>query len=478
MKRLIILTLLLATTMTHTIAQNRITADDLNARTFPVSEKVEIRRVSFYNRLGINLIGDLYIPRGADLNQKHAAIIVGHPFGGSKEQSSGLYAQTMAERGFVALAFDLSRYGESGGQQHGFASPEGFAEDFSAAVDFIGTRKFVDRGRIGVIGICGSGCFSIAAASVDPRIKALVTVSMYDMGRATRQGVNDYLSIDDRKAILEQVALQRWAEAEGEPIKFNAGTPQYIDDKSDPVAREFFDYYRTPRGQHPRVTTETSVNSTQAFMLFFPFEMIETISPRPLLFIAGENAHSRYFSEDAYRRAAEPKELLIVKDANHVDLYDRTDKIPFDKIADFFTQSLPRTAQPTTEPMFGLGTPVTDNFTGDAWLSMLSSQDGYDCSTYNVTFAPSTRNYWHKHSVGQILLCTEGVGYYQEQGKDAKRLTPGSVVEIPAGAIHWHGAAPDESFTHVGITPRASDNKVEWMGEVTEDQYKNATAKQ
>lgn len=309
-------------------------------KTFPKSDQATIERVSFYNRLGVNLVADMYIPKGMDRNNKHAAIIVGHPFGGSKEQSSGLYAQTLAERGFVTLAFDLSRYGESGGQPHGFASPEGFAEDFSAAVDFIGTRGFVDRNRIGVIGICGSGCFSIAAASVDPRIRALATVSMYDMGRNSRQGLNDVMTLEERKAILEEVAAQRWREAEGQPVKFNQGTPESIDDDSDPIAREFFDYYRTPRGQHPRVTTNTSVNSTQAFMLFFPFEMIATISPRPLLFIAGEKAHSRYFSEDAYRRAVEPKELYLVKDAGHVDLYDRTELIPFDKLTAFFTQNL------------------------------------------------------------------------------------------------------------------------------------------
>lgn len=320
--------------------QNETVAQDLNKKIFPASDKVETQRISFYNRLGVNLIGDLYYPKGMDMSKKHAAIIVGHPFGGSKEQSSGLYAQILAERGFVTLAFDLSRYGESGGQPHNAASPEGFAEDFSAAVDFIGTRPFVDRERIGVIGICGSGGFSISAASVDPRIKALATVSMYDMGRATRQGLNDVITMEQRKAILKEIAEQRWREFEGAPTEYRKGTPESIDENSDPVAREFFDYYRTPRGQHPRVTTYTSANSTPAFMLYFPFELIEMISPRPVLFIAGETAHSRYFSEDAYRRAAEPKELYIVPGAGHVDLYDRTNLIPFDKLESFFKNNL------------------------------------------------------------------------------------------------------------------------------------------
>lgn len=321
-------------------AQHPVTAEDLNRKTFPASDRVEVRRVSFYNRLGVNLVGEIYMPKGMNRDEKHAALIVGHPFGGSKEQGSGLYAQVLAERGFVTLAFDLSRYGESGGQPHYVASPEGFAEDFSAAVDFMGTRPFVDREKIGVIGMCGSGCFSISAASVDPRIKALATVSMYDMGRATRQGLNDVITPEQRKAILEEVAEQRWKEAAGAPVKFNNGTPLAVDENSDPVAREFFAYYRTPRGQHPRVTTQTSVNSTPAFMLYFPFELIDMISPRPLLFIAGETAHSRYFSEDAYRRAAEPKELYIVKGGGHVDLYDRVELIPFDKLEAFFKEHL------------------------------------------------------------------------------------------------------------------------------------------
>lgn len=340
MKKFTLLTLIVLIMSNLVSAQSVIVAEDLNKKTFPLSDKVETQRVSFYNRLGVNLVGDMYMPKGMDMDKRYAAIIVGHPFGGSKEQSSGLYAQAMAERGFVTLAFDLSRYGESGGQPHNVASPEGFVEDFSAAVDFMGTRPFVDRDRIGVIGICGSGCFSVSTASVDPRIKALATVSMYDMGRANRQGLNDVITIEERKAILKEIAEQRWREFEGAPTKYSKGTPEFIDENSDPVSQEFFEYYRMPRGQHPRVTTYTSANSTPAFMLHFPFELIEMISPRPVLFIAGETAHSRYFSEDAYKRAAEPKELYIVSGAGHVDLYDRTELIPFDKLETFFKDNL------------------------------------------------------------------------------------------------------------------------------------------
>jgi fermentation-respiration switch protein FrsA (DUF1100 family) len=171
--------------------------------------------VSFYNRLGINLVGDVYIPTNLDRSRRHPAIVVGHPYGGVKEQTSGLYAQTMAERGFVTLAFDASYSGESGGQPHFIASPEALVEDFSAAVDYLGTNAFVDRGHIGVIGICGSGGFSLAAAQIDPRIKAVATVSMYDIGQGNRQGLAESLDVAALKKSVDAIAAQRWAEVDG-----------------------------------------------------------------------------------------------------------------------------------------------------------------------------------------------------------------------------------------------------------------------
>lgn len=309
-------------------------------KTFPQSDKVIHQKVSFYNRLGINLIADMYLPKEQEQGKKLPAILVGHPFGGVKEQSSGLYAQALAERGFVTLAWDASYNGESGGQPRGIASPEAFVEDFSAAADFIGTRPFVDRNRIGVIGICGSGGFALSAAAVDPRLKAIVTVSMYDMGRDRRQGLGDVMSKADRKRALEEVAQQRWDEFEGAERTFVIGTPEAISEASPEVAKEFYDYYRTKRGFHPRSTTAMTLTSNSALMNFFPFAQIETISPRPILLIAGEQANSKYFSEDAYKLAAEPKELYIVKGATHVDLYDQKAFIPFDKINDFFSKNL------------------------------------------------------------------------------------------------------------------------------------------
>ncbi len=310
------------------------------SKTFKAAPEIKVRKVFYKNRYDITLVADLYLPADMDTTRRYAAIIVGHPFGAVKEQCAGLYAQEMAKRGFVALAFDASYQGESGGMPRHTVSLDALVEDFSASVDWLGIQPFIDRNRIGVIGICGSGGFSVCAASLDPRIKALATVSMYDMGRATRNGLGDSMTDEQRRKLLEDVAQQRWKEAEGAEPLIRFGTPEQLPDNASPVQKEFFGYYRNKeRGYHPRYLG-TRYTSQAALMNFYPFAMIKEISPRPLLFIAGENAHSRYFSEDAYRQANEPKELYIVPDANHVDLYDRMDKIPFDKLTDFFTKNL------------------------------------------------------------------------------------------------------------------------------------------
>lgn len=309
-------------------------------KTFPQSDRVDHQKVSFYNRLGIQLVADLYIPKNQDRSRRFPAIIVGHPYGGVKEQTSGLYAQTMAERGFITLAFDASYNGESGGQPHFIASHEAFVEDFSAAVDYLGTDARVDRERIGVIGVCGSGGFSLAAAQIDPRIKAVATVSMYDIGQATRQGLAETLDASALRQRLQTIAAQRWAEVDGAERAMAIGTPQAITASSTEIDREFYDYYRTPRGHHPRSTTAMSVTSAAPMSLFSAFDRLGWISPRPVLFITGDRAHSRIFSEHAYQRASEPRELYIVPGAGHVDLYDRVDLIPWDKLTAFFTQHL------------------------------------------------------------------------------------------------------------------------------------------
>ena len=252
----------------------------------------------------------------------------------------------MAERGFVALSFDLSFWGESEGQPRNAVSPDIYAEDFSAAVDFLGTQPFIDRERIGVIGICGSGSFAISAAKTDPRMKAIATVTMYDMGAANRNALRKSLTLEQRKKIIAEAAEQRYVEFTGGQTLYTSGTDHELNEKTHPIQREFYDFYRTPRGEYtpegssPEVTTHPTLTSNVKFMNFYPFNDIETISPRPMLFIAGENAHSIEFSQDAYRLAAEPKELYIVPGAGHVDLYDRLNYIAFDKLTSFFAEYL------------------------------------------------------------------------------------------------------------------------------------------
>lgn len=309
-------------------------------KTFPKSEKVAHQKVTFKNRYGITLVADLYQPKNAD--GKLAALAVGGPFGAVKEQSSGLYAQTMAERGFVTLAFDPSYTGESGGEPRNVASPDISTEDFSAAVDFLGLQPSVDRERIGIIGICGWGGMALNAAAVDKRVKAVVASTMYDMTRVMSKGYNDSVTLDQRTQMLEQLSRQRWQDAEkGTPASqppynvLKGGEAQFLVD--------YHNYYMTPRGYHAR-----SVNSGNAwtqttplsFMSFPLLTYIKEISPRPILLIHGEKAHSRYFSETAYAAAAEPKELMIIPGANHTDLYDRVDVIPFAKITEFFSTHL------------------------------------------------------------------------------------------------------------------------------------------
>ena len=300
------------------------TAPEASAVT--IGNGVKKQKVTFHNRFLIDMVGDLYFPANYSPAKKYAAIIVGHPFGGVKEQTSGLHARKLAEIGYVTLAFDASYYGESGGYPRRMESPEVRVDDFSAAVDFLTNHPAVEADKIGVIGICGGGCYSVSATQIDHRIKALATISMYDMGRARRQGVGDSQTYEQRMAIKDIRAL-----------------PEKVDENTPKFAIDFLDYYDNPeRGQHPNSTGYYSYTSLAPMMNFFPFTQIETISPRPLLFIVGENAVSKYFSEDAYEKAAEPKELFVVPGATHVDLYDQPEylKITLPKLDTFFKQYL------------------------------------------------------------------------------------------------------------------------------------------
>ena len=311
-------------------------------KTFPKSDKVNIEKIHFKNRFGIELTGDLYTPKEKPF-EKMAAIAVSGPFGAVKEQVSGRYAQTMAERGFVALAFDPSFTGESGGEPRDVASPDINTEDFSAAVDFLSNQKDVDPDRIGIIGICGFGGFGINAAAIDTRIKGTVTVTMYDMTRVTAKGYNDTIDEDARYKMKEELNKQRtedfkngtYAKAQGLPDKLTGDEPQFV--------KDYVGYYKTERGFHKRsIGSNGGWNVTSSLSLInMPILAYSNEIRNAVLMIHGEKAHSRYFSEDAFKKLkGNNKELYIVEGANHVDLYDNLEKIPFDKIETFFRENL------------------------------------------------------------------------------------------------------------------------------------------
>lgn len=308
-------------------------------KTFPKSDKVVIKKVNFKNRFGITLVGDMYIPKDKS-SEKLPAIAVSGPFGAVKEQSSGLYAQTLAEKGFITMAFDPSYTGESEGEPRNVASPDINTEDFSAAVDFLSNQENVNPDKIGIIGICGFGGFGLNAAAIDTRIKATVTITMYDMTRVTAKGYFDSMDENARYEFKKQLNSQRtedfkkgyYAKASGLPEKLTGDEPQFV--------KDYYGYYKTPRGFQKRsINSNGNWNMTSSLSLInLPILAYSNEIKSAVLMVHGENAHSRYFSEDAFKKLkGDNKELLIVKDANHVDMYDNLEKIPFNKIEQFFT---------------------------------------------------------------------------------------------------------------------------------------------
>jgi fermentation-respiration switch protein FrsA (DUF1100 family) len=309
-----------------------------------LNDRVQRDHVKFHNRYNLTLAGDLYYPKDIDQQQPLPALIVGAPYGGVKEQGPAVYANELAQRGFVVLTFDQAHMGDSAGEPRRVSSPGLFAESFSAAVDYLGIQvPFVDREKIGVIGICGSGGFSLAAAAVDTRIKAVATASMYDI-----TGIRDMMnpSKDQLDQMKDELAQQRWEDyANGMPeYKPSFPTKPYpsVDalPETDPITNEWQRFYAVPRGFHQNARGNFTTTSNLAMMQFSALDYIDEITPRPILFIFGDRAHSRSYSEHAYDLANEPKEKYIVEDCEHIDLYDRVDKIPFAKLESFFKQHL------------------------------------------------------------------------------------------------------------------------------------------
>lgn len=312
-----------------------------NRKTFPVSERVTVERVTFPNRFGITLAADLYKPK--EVEGKLPAVAVSGPFGAVKEQASGLYAQTLAERGFLAVAFDPSYTGESSGEPRYVASPDINTEDFSAAVDFLSTHADADPERIGIVGICGWGGLALNAAAIDTRIKATVAVTMYDMHRVTANGYFDTMDADARYEFRKTLNAQRTEDFRNGTYALAGGVVDPLPQDAPQFVKDYYDYYKTPRGYHERsLNSNGGWNRTSALSLInTPILAYSDEIRSAVLVVHGEKAHSRYFGEDAFKRLrGDNKELLIVPGASHTDLYDRTDVIPFDRITEFFNTNL------------------------------------------------------------------------------------------------------------------------------------------
>lgn len=311
-------------------------------KVFPKSDKVDHKKVTFVNRYGITLAADMYTPHGA--KGKLPAIAISGPFGAVKEQSSGLYAQQLAERGFLTIAFDPSFTGESGGMPRRVASPDINVEDFSAAVDFLSVQPNVDAEHIGILGVCGWGGIAIEAAINDPRIKATVASTMYDMTRVTANGYFDAdNSAEKRNANRAALAAQRTEDYRSGSYQRAGGVVDPLPDDAPQFVKDYHAYYKTPRGFHPRSGNSTdgwNVTSSLPFMNFKFFEYAGELQ-NAVLIVHGDKAHSYYFGKDTFEKLrGDNKQMLTVKDASHCDLYDNLEKIPFDEIAAFYTQYL------------------------------------------------------------------------------------------------------------------------------------------
>ena len=310
-----------------------------DTRVFAIDPEISVQGVRFKNRFGVELAGHLYLPQNFDASKKYAAIAVCGPFGAVKEQVSGLYAQEMARRGFITMAFDPSFTGESEGQPRYVASPDINTEDFSAAVDFLSLLDFVDPDRVGIIGICGWGGLALNAAAIDTRIKATVTSTMYDMSRVNANGYFDAMDDDARYELKQQLNTQRLEDARNGRYTLAGGVADVLPDDAPWFVKDYHAYYKTKRGYHKRsLNSNSGWNKTSALSFINTPQLAYSDEIRSaVLMIHGEKAHSRYFSEDAFKKLrGDNKELLIIPEATHVDLYDNFGKIPFDKIELFF----------------------------------------------------------------------------------------------------------------------------------------------
>lgn len=331
-----------------------------DTRVFKLTPQIETKMVEFENRYGFTLAGHMYLPENFEIHKKYRGLVISGPFGAVKEQVAGLYAQEMAKSGYVVITFDPSTTGESSGTHRNMGSPEIFTEDYSAAVDFITNLKFIDSEKIGVIGICGLSGMALTAASNDVRIKAIAVSALYDMSESISDHyLGAYYTDEQRQTVKEHIAHMRDVEAKlgkgitgshelgldekGKVITFPTMFPDKLPEGTNEVVQGFYDYYVT-RAYHPRSINSNTLawdaTTPYGFFNFSLMENIKEISPRPVMIITGDRAHSKYFSDNVYAKLKEPKEIIVVPGATHTDLYDQMDKIPFAKLAKFFDNSL------------------------------------------------------------------------------------------------------------------------------------------
>lgn len=313
---------------------------------YPNEKGIAIERVTFSARnIGTPIVANLFKPAGFDVRRSHPAVVVTHPFGGVKEQTSGLYAQRLAEHGFVTLAYDASYQGESGGEPRLMEVPAQRLDDISCAIDFLARHPKVDPERIGSLGICAGGGYALCHAQTELRVKAVAAVSTFNLGEARREGMGT-ISYEERVKRLKDAGEARSREARGEPVRLVPvvpDSPASFTESTPQLYREGHDYYRTPRARHPNSPNRYAFSSLPLQMAFFPFEQLDTISPRPLLVIAGSKADTLFWSREVYGKAKEPRELFVVDGATHIDLYDRPQYVTpaVTKLAAFFSQHLP-----------------------------------------------------------------------------------------------------------------------------------------
>ena len=312
---------------------------------YPNEKGVTIERVAYPARnMGTTIVANLFRPANFDATRKHAAVVVTHPFGGVKEQTSGLYAQRLAEQGLMTLAYDASYQGESGGEPRLMEVPAQRLDDISCAIDFLAQHPQVDPERIGSLGICAGGGYALCNAQTEPRVKAVAAVSTFNLGEARREGMGT-ISYEERMKRLKDASEARSREARGEPVQYVPvvpNSPASFTESTPQLYREGYDYYRTPRAQHPNSPNKYAFSSLPLQMAFFPFDQLDTISPRPLLVIAGSKADTLFWSQEVHQKAKEPKELFVVEGATHIDLYDRPQFVmpAVAKLTAFFSQHL------------------------------------------------------------------------------------------------------------------------------------------